>query len=193
MLWVKGSGVQRAICGVQEAVYQTMHSNLLNVRVLHMAACIGAALVLRHWLCGHAAVVFAYVFVWRLALWGDAGHGPQCRWSTCAAFGISCSIIVGARLLPVFSYVCGVACLPAQYLWWPPKGDTSESSWAELEQFVQNNLQTLAQRHRTCDCTGPGVTPAQSLLKAIQERSVVEKKALSIPEAHHGQRWQGEA
>ena len=179
MLWVKGSGVQRAICGVQEAVYQTMHSNLLNVRLLHMAACIGAALVLRHWLCGHAAVVFAYIFVWRLAFWGDAGHGPQCRWSTCAAFGISCSIIVGARLLPLFSYVCGVACLPAQYLWWPPKGGTSERLWAELEQVVEDNLQTLAQRHRTRDCTGPFVTPAQLWLNAIHQKSDVEKGSVN--------------
>ena len=146
-----------------------MHSNLLNVRLLHMAAYIGTSLVLRQWMCGHAAVVVGYIFVWRLACWSDAGHGAQCRWCTCAAVGFCCGIIVIPRLVPVVFYICGVASLPANYLWWPPKGTIAGNSWSQLEACVKDNLQRLAQWYRTSDCTVHPQRPAESLAKAIQE------------------------
>ena len=71
-----------------------MHWNVLNVRFLHIAAYIGSSLVLRQWMSGQAAVVGGYMLVWRLACWCDAGHGPQCRLSTCAVVGICNAIIV---------------------------------------------------------------------------------------------------
>ena len=126
----KGAGFRRPSLGSRSYV---MHSNLLNVRLLHMAACIGTSLVLRQWMCGHVAVVFGYIFVWRLASWSDAGHGAQCRWCTCAAVGFCCATIVSPRLVPVVFYICGVASLPAKYLRWPPKGTIAGNSMSQLE------------------------------------------------------------
>ena len=117
-----------------------MHSNVLDVRLLHIAAYIGSSLVLRQWMSGQAAVVGGYMFVWRLACWCDAGHGPQCRLSTCAVVGICNAIIVSPRFVPVVLYICGVACLPEKYLWWPPKGAIAVSSWNQVETCVNENL-----------------------------------------------------
>ena len=146
-----------------------MHWNVLNVRLLHIAAYIGSSLVLRQWMSGQAAVVGGYMFVWRLACWCDAGHGPQCRLSTCAVVGICNAIIVSPRFVPVVLYICGVACLPEKYLWWPPKGAIAVSSWNQVETCVNENLQKLAEWYRTSDCMGLAGRPAELLEKAIQK------------------------
>ena len=37
----------------------------------------------------------------------------------------------------------------------PPKNTTSATLWAELEEFVKDNAQMLADRHRLRSCSGP--------------------------------------
>ena len=131
-----------------------MHVRLLHfaaVRFLHIAVYIGSSLALRDWISGHAAVVGGYMFVWRLACCCDAGHGPHCRLSTCAVVGICNAIIVSPRLIPVVLCICCVACLPENYLWWPPKGAILFSSWNQLEKCVDDNLQELAEWYRRSD------------------------------------------
>ena len=118
---------------------------------------------------GQAAVVGGYMFVWRLACWCDAGHGPQCRLSTCAVVCICNAIIVSPRFVPVVLCICGVACLPEKYLWWPPKGAIAVNSWNQLETCVEENVQKLAEWYRTSDCMGLAGRPAELLEKAIQK------------------------
>ena len=52
----------------------------------------------------------------------------------------------------------------------PPKSTSSSTTWAELEEFVNDNAQMLADRYRLRSCSGPVGSTAHLLRSVLQQR-----------------------
>ena len=58
----------------------------------------------------------------------------------------------------------------------PPKNTTSAAVWAELEEFVKDNAQMLADRHRLPSCSGPVGSTAHLLRNVFRTKPPLEHK-----------------